>query len=356
MFSDTEPDGGTGQDGSSASSGGTSSGSGGSGGSQSTTGGASSTGGAAGGGTGGTRSEGGAGDCAAPRDVTDAAICLTISPESMTFESDPRFDGSGVLVVQVFDRPDPPSELEDTIALYSRAWPPDLMGTEESLSNLPAPRILIADAPDTVYVRVYFADNDAIFEGTEDIVAGTWVGGLDLTNGLVEGAELSPVTIATGQGNDVDVSLIAMRELTVTVNVSAVPLGDGEGPLSIVAVDSADLGNSQGTYGFGTAGCVDVADAPLTVTGLVLGAGPYWVTGVLNDLGGGGALPAGSLVAFDYDAQTMTATIPQQLTIPSGAYRLESTIDLSLAIPVGAEAGAPGPNSCADLAPADGGI
>jgi hypothetical protein len=168
--------------------------------------------------------------------------------------------------------------------------------------------------------------------------------------------------VAAGAGTSVTVPLTALRLLTVHVDASGTPVGDGEGPLSVAVVDNPDLGANEAdvhTYGIGYELCADVADAPFDVYAVVIGTGPYYVTGALNDLGlTGGGLPAGSLSAIDFDpGPPPTGTIPHTLTIPSGDYTPEVDIDLSFVVPLDADAGAVPPNSCADiLPPQDGGV
>jgi hypothetical protein len=118
-----------------------------------------------------------------------------------------------------------------------------------------------------------------------------------------------------------------------------------------VALDSANVvGGGARTFGIGTAGCVDIADAPIEVTGVVLGAGPYWVTGSLNDFGFQEDFPPGSLWALDADLAAQTAVIVHRLDIAAGDYTPSIAIDLNFAVPLSADAAAPGPNSCADFA------
>jgi hypothetical protein len=302
------------------------------------------------GGSGGAAS----GGCAPPANVSETAICLTLVPEQVTFEADPKFDGSGILLVEMFDRPDPPSGT-GSLALYSQVIPADAaMGGEVSLSALPSPRITRENMPATVYFRVIFFDNPDSFGG-EGLTPGAWVGGMDFSSGLREGLTLTPVALS-GSSNAVSVPLVPIRQLTVTVDASATPAGDGEGPLVLLVTTSQNPGDNAPAFGTGAIPCADVADMPFDFAIPLIGPpGTYYVTGILNDLGGQGDFPPGVLAALDVDLQAQTATIPATLQLAQADYTPSISIDLSFVNPWPADAGAAPPNSCADILGGDGG-
>jgi hypothetical protein len=319
------------------------------------------TGGSAGTVTGGSPGTGGSGGappgCAAPTGPNETAICLTLDPEIMTFQDDPRLDGSGVLRVEMFAIDDPPEEAE-AIALYHAIFPSDAeTGGEISLNALPSPRIALPDVPSTVYFRVAFVDNPEVFT-LGGFVPGTWVGGVDFSGGVAEDMKLSPVSVTPGAANEVTVGLSAVRGLLVTVDASATPVGDGEGPLAIMVTNSPDPAAQPSMFGIGINPCANVADMPFVQIVPMIGPpGTYYVTGALNDLGGPWEPPGpGMLVAMDVDLQAGMASIPHVLTLAQGDYTPTVSIDLSFAVPWPGDAGPIPPNACTDIfPPGDGG-
>jgi hypothetical protein len=283
-------------------------------------------------------------------------------PEQITpHPNDPALDESGILYVQLFDIPNPPKGAAgiDVVKL------PIAAGKEISLDSLPTIH-LKGKLSGTAYVLALFRDdNNAPKRG--DITYGDWIGGLDISNGIKDGLPLDAIAAPVGQGTSVDVALTALRKLTVTVSRTATPVagGDAQGPLAIAAIDSPDPSkkpNSNppakpGFFGLGSVPCADLATQSVDVTGFVLGNGPYWVFGSLDDLlapNVPGKIQKGSLVSLDVTGGT--ATIPTRLDIAVGDYAPTAKIDLSYTVPLAADAGTPGPNSCADLpAATDGG-
>lgn len=354
--------GGDAADGGGRGSGGSSAATGGQGGSA--TGGASGSGGAAGGtggaagaATGGTAGAGaggaagadaggadaGSAGCAPPAAPTDTAICLTLDPEPMDFESDPTLDGKGALVVEIFDQPDPP---DSATPLFSTLVPSDAeSGGTIALDALPVVRV-DQTLPDVVYVRVIFADNPAVFGSSNDLTYGTWLGGFDLSQRL-ENVTLDPIAVDAGKGNALTIALTAFRRLDVTVTTSATPIGDGEGPLSAIAVRDPTPSNEPHAEGLASLDCADLSGGgPVDLTGFVIGSGRFWVGALLKDLGGKD-LPPGSLSSLEVaDGGLRIAPV---LDVAERDYSPSVTVDLGFVVPLDADGGAPGPNSCADL-------
>src|SRR5687767_11983594 len=106
----------------------------------------------------------------APSAGDETTVILKLQPEDMTFESDPKLDGSGQLVVEVFDTPHPFRSTGRARALYERRFPAGADGGGElSLRALPAPRLTLRNAPSTLYVRVTFFD-DAQASASEELL------------------------------------------------------------------------------------------------------------------------------------------------------------------------------------------
>jgi len=95
--------------------------------------------------------------CAAPTDPSKSALCLDVVPETIAFTSDPRFDGKGLMVAEVFDTniPDLPDGGSVT-PLAAVSLPGD--GGTLDLSQ-PIPPIRFDGLPTAVYARVLFTDN-----------------------------------------------------------------------------------------------------------------------------------------------------------------------------------------------------
>lgn len=222
------------------------------------------------------------------------------------------------------------------------------MGGEIAVDDLPTLREEL-ELPSTVYVRAVFVDNPAaVAEDDLDITWGVWVGGLDLSNGLTDDVPLTPVTIEVGQGNLVKVPLTALRKLDVTVSSTASPEGNGQGPLSVIALDTEVPTDESNAFGIAEVPCADVSGGQeVELSGFVLGTGPYWVAGMLRDLNTEGDLPPGSLAAIDFSGAS--PVIPVQLTYGETDYVVSVAIDLTHVQPVPGDAGTPDVLSCDDI-------
>jgi hypothetical protein len=287
----------------------------------------------------------------APADKTQTAICVTLVPDRITPESDPALDEKGVFLLQVFDTPTPPDKNASAIALAERVAPPNPGTAEVALDSVTSERI-VGTFPSLAYVRAVFIDDKTRLAQGAPLGAGTWIGGIDLSAGLKDKTPLLPVTLKVGEGNALNLPLSALRKLTVKVHASAKPVGDGQGPLAALVVNSQDPSTKPPIFGAATSACADIA-TDVTLTGFVIGKGPYWVTGALNDIGLSGDFPPGTLAAIDIKGNK--ASIPQALAVPSSAYSISTTIDLTYAVPWPADAGPVPPNSCADLVRPDAG-
>jgi hypothetical protein len=301
---------------------------------------------------GGTGTGGTDGACAPPVDKTQTAICVTLVPEAIKAESDPALDLHGALVIQIFDTPTPPQKTASAVALAERLVPANPTTAEVALDAIPTQR-LVGTFPKTAYVRAVFVDNPALLATGTDLGWGAWIGGIDVTDGFQEDDPVLPVKLGIGEGNPVSLPLVALRQLTVTVKASVTPIGDGQGPLTAVVVASADVTTKPPAFGVANAACADVASGSVTVTGFVVGQGPYFISGALNDLGLSGDFPPGTMAALDVKPDKIT--IPQKLSFGARDYAVKSQIDLSYVVPLPTDAGALPPNSCADLIGRDGG-
>jgi hypothetical protein len=291
-------------------------------------------------------------DCVPPADKKQTSLCVTLVPEKITAETDPGLDKKGALVVQVFDTSTPPAKNASAVALAERVLPANPGTAEVALDTIPMQR-LVGTFPAVVYVRAIFVDDNTALAAGATLGAGAWVGGINLDDGLQKNDPVLPVDVMVGQGNAIDMPLTALRRLTVKVHASATPVGDGQGPLAAVVVNNAEATKKPPLFGAASSACADVSK-DVTLTGFVVGKGPYWVTGALNDLGLPGDFPPGTLAAVD--VMGSKATIPQMLTFKADAYSVSTSIDLTYAVPWPMDAGPLPPNSCADLAKPDGGL
>jgi hypothetical protein len=270
--------------------------------------------------------------CDPPADPTKAALCVTLAPEAITFTSDPRFDGKGYLVAQLFDLalPDYPDGGEMPALAAQTFGEPDA-GTVD-LSQ-PLPVIRFDGLPTTVYPRVVFFDDPA----ATSIAAGTWLAGYDVGAGLGGSPPLVAQTLAAGSGTSITMKLSALRELVVTMQRTATPAGNGEGPATFVVTTSQVPVTNSPLFGVGQSACSNVSgNDQAQVSGFVIGAGPYYVAGVVDDFGladGGVSLPPGALTSLAYSGGAFQIPSADQLTYAPTAYRVSQTITLDYTIP-----------------------
>jgi hypothetical protein len=290
------------------------------------------------GGDGGMATETGT-PCAAPGDPTKSAMCLTIVPESITFTSDPKFDGKGWLVAQVFDTATPTlSDGGEVPALATMELPPG--GQDAGSIDLSQPiQVLRFDGlPATVYTRVVFLDDPA---PNPQIGASTWLAGFDFSKGLLNDTPLVAESLPTGAGTNVSLHMIALREMTITMNRTVTPAGNGEGPATVVATPDQVPTSTSALFGVGENACARVDGTNTAqVTGFVFGKGPYYIAGQLDDFGlgdGGVSLPPGALVSLDLIDGGYELPAADLMTYAPTAYRVSQTISLNLVVP-----GAPG--------------
>ena len=317
-----------------------------------TTAGGAGAGGVATGGATGDGGAGGASSCLPPADRKQTSVCVTLVPEKITAQSDPGLDEKGVFLLQIFDTSTPPDKDASAIALVERVLPANTATAEVALDTIPVQR-LVGTLPSVVYVRAVFIDDASRLAPGAPLGPGTWVGGIDLADGLKYKAPILPVNVDVGEGNAIMLPLVALRKLTVKVHASAAPVGDGQGPLTALAVNNADPTKKPPVFGLARAACADVA-TDVTLTGFVFGNGPYWVTGALNDLGLTGDFSPGTLAALDVTGNKVT--IPKKLSYAADDYAPSTSIDLSYAVPWPPDGGPLPPNACSDLANADGGL
>lgn len=332
-----------GSGGSDASSGGGSAGAGGSSGGASGGGGTSATGGT-GGATGGAGGTGGAPPvpCAPPTDPTKAAVCIQLAPEPMKFlPTDPKLDGKGVLVVELFDQQKVETADGGTIpALAAKVFPaPAADGGqgEDTLANLTAQPIRFdgVPMPSSVYARAIFVDDTSLLSNPLDFpFPGVWIAGIDLSSGIAKNLPLLPVTAAAGQGTGATLKLWALRKLSVQVSKAAglAPKGNGQGPLSALVTDKSQLTSTSAVFGIGSLPCADVSGTQKpTVNGILIGTGPYWLTAVLDDFGVGANDLTGALAALEVTGGGPKIPAKNQLSYPADAYVVLASVELSIA-------------------------
>jgi hypothetical protein len=284
--------------------------------------------------------------CAPPGDPSKAALCLHLAPEAIAFTSDPKFDGKGYVVAEVFDTPHPDADGGSVPALATTLLPSGAPATTLDLAQgVPVARF--DGVPSTVYVRAIFVDDPAL---KPSLGAGVWIAGYDLADGIKSGLPLLPHPLTLGAGNDLTLDLVALREMTITVNRTATPAGNGQGPASTVAVVDQSPTSSSAVFGTGNSGCVRVDGANTAqIPGFVIGKGPYYVAAVIDDFaapdaGTGAGLPLGSLTSLEHVDAGYDIPAADRLTYPADAYRVSFTVSLGLTLP--ATAGMVDPSTC----------
>ncbi len=275
---------------------------------------------------------GDAGSCAPPSDPTKAALCLTVSPESVQFlPSLPSFDGKGVLLVAIQGAamPDGGPTVAPPVVLPD----PDA-GVDAGLVDLskPIPTVRIDGIPaTTVYPQVLFIDDPGA--GIKTPVPGWWLGNYDFTNGL-QGAPLKPITLQAGQSATVAIELRALRALSLQVTTAVTPAGNGQGPMQVLVIEGNSVAPDSGAraWGFGSTPCIDcVADGGGRVLAFFIGQGPYYTVPVLDDFGLGGSFPPGAMTSLDPDAG-LTVPAANQFTA-GNAYVYSQSVQLNYVAP-----------------------
>jgi hypothetical protein len=286
-------------------------------------------------------SDAGTTGCAAPSVPTNAALCVTISPESIAFLSDPRFDGKGLLTVGVYSNAHPADDAGLAPSVLLPSVDAGVGDAGISLVDLsrPVPAVRFEVAATTAFVRAIFIDDPASLADGGGLQAGWWVGGLDLSHGI-DNAPLVPVALTAGAVTNLTVDLMALRQLTLTVSrdPSVTPAGNGQGPLQAIAVNTTILSDA-GTYlfGVGQLACADVSgDAEATVPGWVVGNGPYWIAATLDDFGVGGSFPAGGLFSLEIEAGVPFIPSIDEISYDASAYQVTGSATLTYLNPVDA--------------------
>jgi hypothetical protein len=279
----------------------------------------------------------GATACAAPSVSTNAALCVTITPEAIAFLSnDPAFDGKGLMTLGVYSN----AGASDDAGIEAVLLPSQDAGVGDAgfallnLAALPAPVARFELPVTTAYVRAIFVDDTAsLADGGGGLQAGWWLGGYDLSHGI-DNAPLMPVELTAGAGTNLAIDLIALRKLTLTVtrDPSVIPAGNGQGPLTAVAVNTPVITSDGGAYlyGVGQLPCADLSgDAAASVPSWVLGNGPYWIAATLDDFGVGGNFPAGALFSLALDGGVATVPSIDELSYEAGAYWVNGSATLT---------------------------
>jgi hypothetical protein len=271
------------------------------------------------------------GGCAPPSDPTRAALCVTLTAETVQFlPNDPHFDGKGLLLVAVQGAamPDGGASVATPVILPDPDAGDDA-GLIDLSQRLPSVRI-DGVPPGTVYPQAIFIDDPAA--GLKTPGPGWWLGGYDYSNGL-QSAPLMPVTLQAGASATVSLNLRALRGLSLQVSTSVAPAGNGQGPLKVLIIEGNSVADS-GTraWGYGTAACADcVADGGANVVAFFIGPGPYYTLPVLDDFGLGGSFPPGAMTSLDTDAGL---TIPAANEFSAGnAYVFAQAVNLNYVSP-----------------------
>jgi hypothetical protein len=271
--------------------------------------------------------------CAAPSDPTKAALCITVAPEAIQFvASNPDFDGKGLLVAEVFDTQFP--NLADggtAVPLqsveYSGAMNIDLSQT--------LPVIRFDGLPvETVFPTIVFSD---VATPTSDLQAGYWIGGYDLSNGILNSTPVKSVTLQQGSGTGVTIDLVALRGLTVNLTLGTTLTGNGQGPATIIATTTETPMNGSPLFGAGQSSCVSVAgNTPAAVTGFVIGKGPYYAAAVVAQFGpldAGVSLPPGALTSLVEANSGIMIPPADMLSYPATAYMITGSLTLGFVVP-----------------------
>lgn len=275
--------------------------------------------------------------CAAPTDPSKAAICLYLTPEAIDFvSSDPNYDGKGILGVQAYSTPAGDDDAGVGAPVILPAQPdggvdggPVLMDLAEGV-----PMVRLDGLPvGVVFVRAVFFDS-AFAEKT--IRPGWWMAGMDISKGFFD-SKLTPITLVAGTGTNVSFDLHALRKLTVSMSraEAAEPAGNGQGPARSLVIDKQTADSTSKGFGVAQASCGDLSgNGAAVLEGLVVGPGPYWVTGTLDDYDAGGIVGPGSMISIE-SAVDGGFVVPaaNKLSYAPRAYQVNHNIQVNLTIP-----------------------
>lgn len=279
----------------------------------------------------------------APPNLAMAALCLSFTHDALSFlAADPSFDGKGLLAIDVHDTANPDAPDGGSLPALAGTFSGD--AGEIDLASPLTPVRFDGLPPGIVYPRAIFVDS----RDTQNVGAGWWLGGYDLTHGLQKPALLRPVTLAAGVGTSITIDLTALRGLGVTLTRSAAPVGNGEGPAAVIVTPSPTPGDGGTLFGFATAPCANLAaaDASAAARGFVFGAGPYYAVGLLDDFSADASpgLSPGAMTSLALVDGSLTSPASAQLQYAAGSYVVQKTLDLDFVVPA-PEAG-PDPVSC----------
>lgn len=273
--------------------------------------------------------------CAAPANAQRSALCIVVTPEAIQFlANDPNLDGKGFLAIDVHDAPNPDAPDGAPLpALAVTSFPSLDAGPDAAELDLSTtiPVVRFDDLPTTVYPRVVFVDS----RNRQSVGAGWWLGGYDLANGFGSPPVLlKPITLTVGQGTTITIDLTALRRLHVTLTRSATPVGNAQGPATVVATPDRVPVMGTKLFGAGTNPCAKMTGMQTAeVNGFVYGKGPYYATAILDDFGGGGTrLAPGALTSLVLDGGLVNPP-SSQLAYAANAYVVTHTLDLDLAVP-----------------------
>lgn len=279
--------------------------------------------------------------CAPPSDPMSSAMCLAWDPEPIDLiAQDPRFDGQGVLLVQVFDTPLPEPPNAPPVPPIAELTVPDQPGGGDPVTMGvfdPAEPVRIEGLPETVHVRALFVDN---FEALQDevLAPGVWYGGYDFSSGLFVVEELQLVTLPAGVGTEVVMPMTLLRSLRVKVTKGMLtqPLGNGQGPAGFLSFDTRDMTPTSPLWGIGLVTCASIHDpSGIDIEGVVIGGGPYYGFGYLDDYGTGldDEIPPGTMVNASFVGGAPPLPQSSEIDVPPMAYRVEATLKLTNTIP-----------------------
>jgi hypothetical protein len=282
--------------------------------------------------------DGATGGCmGAPAKSTDAKLCLTFTPQAITVvPTDAALDGKGTLLINVFDTQPGPT----TVPLKTIFYPgPPSSGMQVSVDAIPP--IAIDGLPATAYLRVLFVDNIAFFGNPSTLTYGMFVGGFDLTKGVIPPPPaLRQLTLDTGVATSKEVLLTALRKFTTKVTLALFQgmalADDGQGPISLGAFDVAAPANHP-VFGGVQLPCTDLKTKGSidNVTGFFYGEpGDYYFGGQLDDFNQGGLSKPGSVVSLGGGANGQSIIEAQKITLAAGQYAVTiPEISLNVVLP-----------------------
>ena len=143
--------------------------------------------------------------------------------------------------------------------------------------------------------------------------------------------------------------LTAVRQLNVDLRLSSgtVPLDNGQGPASAVAIKNQVPGPNEPLFGLAVRPCVNISGgATERLTGVLIGSGVHYLVASVDDYNlNTGDLPPGGIIALEFPDGGFRLPDSTRVTVAPDAYTVSHAVPLNFVVPL-PDGGAPPSFSC----------